>query len=128
MDGTSGSAQTRAVLGEEYPALLERLRNLLERGVVASELLDAIVPAVAIALERERRSRRRALQAQGIAEAKARGVRFGSEKIQTPANFRDILEMQLQRKITVKQAARICGCSIKTFYRMKREFVAEKQD
>lgn len=128
MDGTSGSAQARAVLGEEYPALLERLRNLLERGAVASELLDAIVPAVAIALERERRSRRRALQAQGIAEAKARGVRFGSEKIQTPANFRDILEMQLQRKITVKQAARICGCSIKTFYRMKREFVAEKQD
>lgn len=128
MDGTSGSAQARAVLGEEYPALLERLRNLLERGAVASELLDAIVPAVAIALERERRSRRRALQAQGIAEAKARGVRFGSEKIKTPANFRDILEMQLQRKITVKQAARICGCSIKTFYRMKREFVAEKQD
>ncbi len=77
---------------------------------------------------RERRSRRRALQAQGIAETKARGVRFGSEKIKTPANFRDILEMQLQRKITVKQAARICGCSIKTFYRMKREFVAEKQD
>lgn len=126
MDGTSGSAQARAVLGEEYPALLERLRNLLERGAAASELLDAIVPAVAIALERERRSRRQAIQAKGIADARARGVRLGRVKKEPPENFRYILDLLEQKKINVEQAALICGCGVSTFYRMKRELAAEE--
>lgn len=105
MENSRGHTQVRALLGEEYPAVLERLRALLERGASAPELLDALTPAVVNALERERRSRRHAVQAKGIADAKARGVRLGRARKEPPENFRYILDLLEQKKINVEQAA-----------------------
>ena len=112
----------RALLGEDYPALLERLDGLLDRDASATQLLDDLVPTVAAALEREGRAHRRASQARGIADARARGARLGRTKKALPANFPAVLEMLERRKISAEQAALICGCSTATFYRMKREY------
>ena len=115
----------RALLGEDYPALLERLDGLLDRDATASQLLDDLVPSVVAALEREGRPHRRAAQAQGIADARARGARIGRTKKALPANFPSVLELLESRQISAEQAALICGCSTATFYRWKRECETE---
>ncbi len=56
-------------------------------------------------------------QAEGIAAAKARGVRFGRERIVLPENFFDVKEKYLKGELSVRQAAEICGMNYGTFYR-----------
>ena len=126
MDDSGKLTDAKMLLGEEYPEVLELLRGLLKRGVTTFELMDAFVPAVTAALERRNRSRRHAIQAKGIAAAKARRVRMGRAKIEAPPNFQTVLELLEHGEINVRQAARICGCGVSTFYRMRREFDAKK--
>ena len=50
-------------------------------------------------------------QAEGIAEAKARGVRFGRPMIKVPDNFPEIVDAMERRKISSEDAVRISGMS-----------------
>ena len=56
-------------------------------------------------------------QAEGIAAAKARGVRFGRPKIPIPANFAEIKAKWKAGKISSRQAGKILGVSYHTFLR-----------
>lgn len=56
-------------------------------------------------------------QAEGIAAAKARGVRFGRPSIPIPANFTEIKAQWKAGKISSRQAGRILGVSYHTFLR-----------
>lgn len=65
-------------------------------------------------------------QAEGIAAAKARGVRFGRRPIQMPEQF-DAIQMQYQAgQITSDQAASCLGVSRATFFRRVRAFGANE--
>lgn len=72
MDEKDRASEARALLGESYPAVLEHLRELIAKGVSAPDQLDDFVSTVVAFLAEEERSRRRALQAQGIAEGESK--------------------------------------------------------
>ena len=55
-------------------------------------------------------------QAEGIAAAKARGVRFGRPPLPLPDNFHMLHQAWRGQKITLRQAARACGMPTGTFY------------
>lgn len=59
-------------------------------------------------------------QAEGIAAARARGVKFGRPKLQTPEEFADLVEAWKRGELTAKEVAARCGASESTFYRRLR--------
>lgn len=66
------------------------------------------------------KSKRR--QAEGIAAAKARGVRFGRSRVPEPEDFGKTAEAWGRKEITLTQALERCGMSESTFYRRVREY------
>ena len=61
-------------------------------------------------------------QAEGIAAAKARGVKFGRPSMPLPENFQEVYGRWKEKELTLKQAARACGLSQSTFYDKARRF------
>ena len=55
-------------------------------------------------------------QAEGIAAAKRRGVRFGRKPIPLPENFFDIYHLWKEKKLTTTQAAQQCQMARTTFH------------
>lgn len=69
-------------------------------------------------LERENILQR---QAEGIAAAKAKGVRFGRPKKFLPENFPEILTLWRSRQLTNAQLEQACGMTLGVIYRKIRE-------
>ena len=87
-------------------------------GTFISDLVLQILSFVA-QNERENIKKR---QAQGIAAAKARGVRFGRPEKPVPDNFGDIVNRWEKKEIKISDVVRICDMSEPTFYRRLREY------
>jgi len=87
-------------------------------GTFISDLVLQILSFVA-QNERENIKKR---QAQGIAAAKARGVRFGRPEKPVPDNFGDIVNRWEKKEIKISDEVRICDMSEPTFYRRLREY------
>lgn len=68
------------------------------------------------AAELDRRAQRRQKQAQGIAEAKTRGVRFGRPAAPLPDGFEQARRDWQEGRLTVREAAGACGMSHSSFY------------
>lgn len=83
-------------------------------GVFVSELFLSVA-------EQERREMRRQKQAEGIAAAKARGVRFGVQRKPLPANFDEYYEAWLDGRMSAVQASAACGMTRHTFSRAAHE-------
>ena len=60
---------------------------------------------------------RRQKQAEGIAAAKARGVRFGPSRKPLPENFSENYRAWQSGEMTLTQAAETCGMTRASFYR-----------
>lgn len=56
-------------------------------------------------------------QAEGIAAAKANGVKFGRPKKDLPQDFIEIVKKWRKKELDSKAAANLCGISQATFYR-----------
>ena len=93
-----------------------REKNLL--GTFISDLALAIFSYVS---ENERINIRQR-QAEGIAAAKARGVRFGRRAKPLPANFPDVYHRWKNKEIPVKQAATECGMPQTTFFDRAKKY------
>lgn len=55
-------------------------------------------------------------QAEGIAAAKARGVRFGRVPKPLPDNFYEVYQQWRVKKLSVSEAAKACGMPQSTFF------------
>ena len=91
-------------------------------GVFISDLVLQILAYVA---ETER-SFIRQRQAEGIAIAKANGVKFGSKRLDMPEGFREYYSLWKNGEISSRKAAQKLGISHSTFYLRCRECM-EKQ-
>ena len=91
-------------------------------GLFMSELVLQILSFVA-EKEREAIGTR---QAEGIAAAKRRGVRFGRPKAPLPGNFEKVLSQWKEGLITGRAAAKACGMPLSTFRSRARELCAQK--
>ena len=87
-------------------------------GTFISDLVLQILSFVA-QNERENIKKR---QAQGIAAAKAKGVRFGRPEKPVPDNFGDIVNRWEKKEIKISDVVKICDMSEPTFYRRLREY------
>ena len=87
-----------------------REKNLL--GTFISDLVLALLSYVA---ENERLNIKQR-QAEGIAAAKERGVRFGRPAKPLPSNFHEIHKHWREKKLTMKEAAAACGMPPSTFH------------
>ena len=83
-------------------------------------LSDIVLQVLSFVAENER-SNIRQRQAEGIAAAKARGVRFGRPAIPCPDNFGEVYREWRNKKITLRQAADACEMSVGTFYGKARK-------
>ena len=121
-------------LGRNYNEILEQWRVLTkEKGVdivvidmplldtrrgkdmMGTFLSDIVLQVLSFVSENERINIRQR-QAEGIAAAKARGVRFGRPSLPLPDNFHTMHQDWRGKKITLRQAADACGMSTGTFY------------
>lgn len=87
-----------------------RDKNLL--GTFISDIVLALLSYVA---ENERTNIKQR-QAEGIAAAKARGVKFGRPPLPIPDNFYEVHRDWRAGKISMEEAGKRCNMSPKTFY------------
>lgn len=126
-------------LGRNYEEILQQWRVLTkEKGVdivvldmplldtrrgkdlVGTFLSDIVLQVLSFVAENERTNIRQR-QAEGIAAAKQRGVKFGRPRKELPENFAEIYETWKRGEITGVEAAKRCGMPLATFrYRTKR--------
>jgi DNA invertase Pin-like site-specific DNA recombinase len=99
-------------LAQEIAASLSDLDAASGRALV-SDFVSELFFQLA---EQQRREDRRQKQAQGIAAAKARGVRFGRTAKPVPDGFDQLHRAWREGRISLKKAAESCGMTRGTFY------------
>ena len=77
-------------------------------------LSDIVLQVLSFVAENERTNIRQR-QAEGIAAAKARGVRFGRPPSRLPDNFHDVYQRWKNGKITGTSVAKECNMPLSTF-------------
>lgn len=86
-----------------------------DKGLLGTLISDLVLALLSYVSENERAEIRQR-QAEGIAAAKERGVRFGRPPIQVPDNFQDICRKWRNKELTMEKAAELCGLKPQTFY------------
>lgn len=112
-------AQGGEQLQDELRELAQEIAESLSGLDAASgrELLSGFVSDLFFNLaECQRREDRRQKQAEGIAAAKARGVRFGRTARPVPDNFDQLHHAWREGRITLQKAAEACDLPRGTFY------------
>ncbi len=84
-------------------------------------IADLVLQILSFVAQNERENIRKR-QAEGIAAAKMRGVRFGRPEKEMPDDFGKIVKQWEQKKISISKAINLCGMSEATFYRRLREY------
>lgn len=92
-----------------------------EKNLLGTFIADLVLQVLSFVAENERESIR-ARQAQGIAAARARGVRFGRKAKPLPANFHEIVSQWAEKKLSATQAAKACEMPITSFLYRARKY------
>ena len=127
-------------LGRNYEEILQQWRFLTkEKGVdivvldmplldtrrgkdlMGTFLSDIVLQVLSFVAENERTNIKQR-QAEGIAAAKAQGIKFGRPPLPLPDNFYEVHKAWRSKKITLKQAAEACNMPVGTFYGKARKF------
>ncbi|MCM1495681.1 MAG: recombinase family protein [Bacteroides sp.] len=85
------------------------------KDLMGTFIADLVLQILSFVAQNERENIRKR-QAEGIAAAKARGVKFGRPPQPLPENFEDIYEAWRHKKMTLRQAANACEMPVGTFY------------
>ena len=127
-------------LGRNYEEILQQWRVLTkEKGIdivvldmplldtrrgkdlMGTFLSDIVLQVLSFVAENERTNIRQR-QAEGIAAAKAKGIKFGRPPLPLPENFYEVHKAWRAKKITLKEAAKACNMPVGTFYGKARKF------
>ena len=90
------------------------------KDLMGTFIADLVLQILSFVAQSERENIKKR-QAQGIAAAKARGVRFGRPEAPVPENFGAIVAAWERGKLPLSDAVRQCHVSEATFYRRLRE-------
>lgn len=96
------------------------------KDLMGTFLADIVLQILSFVAQNERENIRKR-QAQGIAAAKANGMKFGRPTLDIPKDFNLIVEKWENGVIRISEAAERCGMSEATFYRRLREYRAMKE-
>ncbi len=96
------------------------------KDLLGTFIADLVLQILSFVAQSERENIKKR-QAEGIAAAKAKGVRFGRLEKKLPDNFEKIIDAWEQKKITFADILEQYEISESTFYRRLREYRAEKE-
>ena len=92
------------------------------KDLMGTFLSDIVLALLSYVSENERNNIRQR-QAEGIAAAKARGVRFGPAPMPLPDNFHEVYQEWKHKKLSVTEAAKLCGMARSTFYKKAKQYI-----
>ena len=90
------------------------------KDLMGTFIADLVLQILSFVAQNERENIRKR-QAQGIAAAKANGIKFGRPEIPVPKDFNQIVTKWEKGKITISEALEQSKLSESTFYRRVRE-------
>lgn len=96
------------------------------KDLMGTFLSDVVLQILSFVAENERENIRQR-QAEGIAIAKAKGVKFGRKAQPYPENFEFLVEQTEAGKMTLVTAARLCGLPESTFRYKKKAYLESKE-
>ncbi len=127
-------------LGRNYEEILEQWRILTKekridivvldmplldtrrgKDLMGTFLSDIVLQVLSFVAENERHNIRQR-QAEGIAAAKARGVKFGRPSKALPDNFEQIHRKWRRGQLKLQEAADACAMPVSTFYAKAMQF------
>ena len=97
------------------------------KDLLGTFIADLVLQILAYVAESERENIRKR-QAQGIAAAKARGVRFGRPECKLPEDFGRILKAWESKRLSTEELLEYCEISESTFRRKRRKIKAERKE
>ena len=86
-----------------------------DKDLIGTLIADIVLQVLSFVAQNERENIRKR-QAEGIAAAKARGVKFGRKKTTLPPDFLQAYALWQDKRISLAEAARRCGISRSGFY------------
>ena len=122
-------------LGRNYQEIQEEWRKITQRkgvdilvldmplldttkskDLLGTFIADLVLQLLSFVSENERINIRQR-QKEGIAAARSRGVKFGRPAFKVPDIYEEYYQKWKDKKITAKQAAKICGIPLWAFYK-----------
>ncbi|MDE6621355.1 MAG: recombinase family protein [Lachnospiraceae bacterium] len=91
------------------------------KDLMGTFIADLVLQILSFVAQSERENIRRR-QSEGIAAAKAKGVRFGRPEKEVPDDFGRIVRKWEQKKQPLEETLKQCNMSKTTFYRRLREY------
>ena len=123
-------------LGRNYEEIIEQWRHITKdigadivvldipilntnshKDLIGTLVSDIVLQLLSFVAQNERENIRQR-QAEGIAAAKARGVKFGRPKKYKPESYLDVIIRYRNNEISRDETASIIGCSRSTLHRM----------
>ncbi|MCL2577926.1 MAG: recombinase family protein [Defluviitaleaceae bacterium] len=127
-------------LGRNYDEIIEQWRILTKtmgvdiavldmpildtrpfKDIIGTFTADLILQVLSFVAHKERENIRQR-QAEGIAIAKAQGVKFGRPEKEIPANFAELVAKWERKEIKTAEVLELCNMSRSTFYLKLRKF------
>ena len=127
-------------LGRNYQEIMEQWRVIIKeknadirildmplldttktKDLLGTFISDIVLQLLSFVAENERENIRRR-QAEGIAAAKARGIRFGKPMIPIPAEFPELYKKWEAGHMSVYEFARLCNMGKSTMYTRIKEY------
>lgn len=96
------------------------------KDLMGTFIADLVLQILSFVAQSERENIRKR-QAQGIAAAKAKGIKFGRPEKKTPENFGKLISAWEKKQISLPEVLKQCNMSEATFYRRLREYRIMKQ-
>ena len=95
------------------------------KDLMGTFIADLVLQILSFVAQSERENIKKR-QEQGIAAAKAKGVRFGRPEIPIPDNFDKLVKDWEKKRISFEEILKLCNMSEATFYRKLREYRISK--
>lgn len=96
------------------------------KDLLGTFISDVVLQILSFVAQTERENIKQR-QREGIAAAKAKGVKFGRSELPLPENFHEVRKKWLAKEISLSKAAAACGMPESTFYfKVKRLEVSEE--
>ena len=91
------------------------------KDLMGTFIADIVLQILSFVAQSERENIKRR-QAEGIAAAKAKNIRFGRPEKKVPDNFSEIVKRWEQKRLPFPEVLEQCDMSAATFYRRLREY------
>lgn len=91
------------------------------KDLMGTFIADLVLQILSFVAQNERENIKKR-QTEGIAAAKAKGIKFGRPEINPPAHFAKIIHQWEEKQISISDVLKQCNMSEATFYRKLKEY------